>query len=200
MHRWTHLCLHFFVHSVLCRVTCTVDQACVFFTYCLMQCYIHRWTQWGFPSFLCILFYAVLHAPFDTLTFLYILFDALLHAPLIKLVFFLFLYILFDSVLHAPLDTLVFSMFFCKYVLCSVTCTVGHTGVFRVFLTYCSMLCSTDRWTHWRLLYFCTHCLMQCFVQRSTNWCFPYFCTYCLMNCYMHRWTHLCFHCFIHIA
>ena len=50
--------------------------------------------------------------------------------------FSVFLYILFDAVLHSPLDTLVFSVFFCKYVLCSVTCTVGHTGVFLVFFLY----------------------------------------------------------------
>ena len=68
-----------------------------------------------------------------TKTFLYILFYTELHAPLIRLVFSLFLYILFYPVLHAPLDTLAFSVFFfCKYVLCSVTCTVGHTCVFRV--------------------------------------------------------------------
>ena len=74
---------------------------------------MHRWTQLSLP-------------------FLYILFYAELHAQLIRLVFSLFLYILFYPVLHAPLDTLAFSVFFCKYVLCSVTCTVGHRGVFRV--------------------------------------------------------------------
>ena len=35
---------------------------------------------------------------------------------------------------RAPLDTLVFSLFFVNTILCNVACTVGHTGVFRVFL------------------------------------------------------------------
>ena len=33
MHRWTQLSLPFFVHSILCRITCTVDQACVFLVF-----------------------------------------------------------------------------------------------------------------------------------------------------------------------
>ena len=78
---------------------------------------MHRWTQLCLP-------------------FLYIMFYTELHAPLIRFVFSLFLYIPFYPVLHAPLDTLVFSVFFCRYVLSSVTCTVGHTGVFRGFFTY----------------------------------------------------------------
>ena len=44
-----------------------------------------------------------------------------------------FVCILFYAVLHSPLETRRFSVFFfCKYVLCGVTCTVGHTGVFTV--------------------------------------------------------------------
>ena len=39
----------------------------------------------------------------------------------------------FYAVLHGPLDTMVFSLFSVHTVLCSVACTFGHTGVFRVF-------------------------------------------------------------------
>ena len=137
MHRWTHWRLPCFVHTVCCIVTCTVGQTGRFFV------------------FLYTLFAAVFRAPFDKLVFslfLYILFDALLYAPLDKLAFSAFLYILFDPLLHAQLDTLVFSLFcthcliqcymhrwthwcfpcFVHSVLCSVTCTFGHSGVFRI--------------------------------------------------------------------
>ena len=80
-----------------------------------MQSYMHCWSGLFFSVFLSILFDAALHSPLDTL------------------VFSLFLCILFYAVLHAPLDTRTFSVvFFFKYVLCGVTCTVGHTGVFTV--------------------------------------------------------------------
>ena len=153
--------------------------------------------------------------------------------------FSLFLYILFDPVLHDPLDTMVFSLicaycfiqccmqlwthwrfpcFFCKYVLCSVTCTVGHTGIFRVFfimfdaglhgpldiLTFSVFFYTLfDALLHAPLdtlafsvfLYIIFDAVLHAPLDTLA---FPCFCTYCL--CYMHSWTHWCFHCFKHVA
>ena len=84
---------------------------------------------------------------------------------------------------------------FIHIVFCSVTYTVGHTGVFPVlYILFDAMLhVPVDTLTFSVFLY---TLFDACFVHRSTNWCFPYFCTYCLMHCYMHRWTHSYFPCF----
>ena len=86
-----------FLHSVLCRVTCTVDQAYVFLVFVHTVSYSVTCSvghNGVFPD-LCTLFYPVLHAPLDTLAFS------------------VFFWVnMFYVVLHAPLGTLVFSVFF----------------------------------------------------------------------------------------
>ena len=107
--------------------------------------------------------------------------------------------------LHAPLDTLAFSLFFFTYcliqcfvhslthccfpcfihiVLCSVTYTFGHTGVFPVlYILFDAMLHGQLDTLAFSVFFYTL--FDACFVHRSTNWCFPYLCTYCLM----HRYT-----------
>ena len=116
---------------------------------------MHRWAHWYFPCFCFIMFDAVLHGPLDTLTFsvfLYTLFDALLHAQLDTLVFSLFYTYCLKQCYMLRLTHWRFPYFFTycliqcfvhswthccfpcfiRIVLCSVTYTVGHTGVFPV--------------------------------------------------------------------
>ena len=88
-----------------------------------------------------------------------------------------------------------FSVFFLKYVLCSVTCTVGHNCVFLVlFILFDPVLHAPLETIVFN--FFCTFCFMQSYMHRWSGLCFPWFCTYCLMQCYIPRWTPWCFSCF----
>ena len=149
-----------FVHYIWCSVTCSVGQTgffvflyilfdpvlhaeldtlvfSLFYTYCLIHCNMHSWTHCCFLCFIHTVWSSVTctvgHNCVDR--FLYFLFYAELYAQLIRLVFPCFCTYCFIQCCM---------WFFCKYVLCSVTCTVGHTVVFFVLFintVWCFIQC-----------------------------------------------------------
>ena len=165
-----------------------------------MWCYMHRSTNWCFPYF-CT--YCLMHCYMHRWT----------HCSFPCFCTYCFIQCCMHLWTHWR-----FPCFFCKYVLCSVTCTVGHTGIFRVFFIMFDAVLhgQLDTRTFSVFLYTLFDALLHAPLDTLAfslvlyiifdavlhapldTLVFSLFYTYCLIHCNMHSWTHCCFLCFIH--